>query len=98
MVFNPRDRVTCRDGKVWIVSYAVRRPQVQLRRFSAAGEIERFIETVIPRASVGQFEYDEIDAASVKEEGGRVRFDRLIMKVGSGNPQEKLRETFEVLL
>ena len=97
-LFDHRDRISCRDGKIWIVSYQVRRPQVQVRRYSAVGELERFIETTIPRPRLGGSEYDEIDAATLKEEGGRLRFDRLIMKVGSGNPQEKLRETFEVAL
>lgn len=92
------DRVVCREGEIWIVAYPDRRPEVRFRRYGADGTLVRFVDTTVPPASLKQLEFDLIDVNSVREEGGRIRFERVISAVSGGKPREKKREVFEVTL
>jgi len=97
-LFSSRDRVLCRDGEVWIVSYPVRRPELRLRRYASDGRLLRFVETKIPSADLGDSESDRIDPESVREDNGRIRFERVVIRHAIGFSFEKRRESFEIAL
>jgi hypothetical protein len=97
-LLSSRDRVVCQDGGVWIVSYAVRRPELQMRRYTRDGHLERFVETTIPPAKLGRLEFDGIDMSSVRENEGKIYFARIISGINDGNTEERKRELFEVAL
>jgi hypothetical protein len=90
------DRVACRDGDIWILAYPDRRPELRIRRYGAAGKLMRFVDTAVPPADLGQFEFDLIDARSLREENGRIRFERVVSSLAGGKPVEKNRQVFEV--
>lgn len=92
------DSVVCREGEIWIVSYPDRRPEVRIRRYGSDGTLVRFVDTTVPPTKLGQLEFDQIDANSVREENGRIRFERVITLVSGANLSEKKREVFDVTL
>jgi hypothetical protein len=98
VIFSLRDAVVCRDDGIWIVSYSARRPEVRIRHYTTDGRLLRFVDTAIPAPRLGTTEYDGIDADSVREEDGRLRFERLFATVSGGKTIEKKRELFEVVL
>jgi hypothetical protein len=97
-LLSSRDRVVCQDGAVWIVSYAVRRPEMQIRRYSRDGHLERYVETTIPPAKLGSLEFDGIDMSSMREEAGKIYFARIISVIENGSVVERKRELFEIAL
>lgn len=97
VIFSHRDRVVCRGSEVWIVSYGVRRPELRMRRYAHDGRLLRFVDTRIPPAELGQFGSDVIDPHSVREENGRIRFERVVIRFAGDKIHEKKREFFEVV-
>lgn len=95
-LFSPNDRIVCRTEGVWIVSYPVRRPNVRIRHYTSDGRLLRFVDTTLPVLPRAQMEFDEIDPASVREEAGRIRFDRVVSSLKDGTQRERKRESFEL--
>jgi hypothetical protein len=90
------ERIVCRDGEIWLVAYLDRRPELRIRRYNAEGKLMRFVDTAVPPVKLGQTEVDLVDAKSVREENGRIRFERVVWSGDAGNRLEKKRELFEV--
>jgi hypothetical protein len=91
--------VACREREIWIVSYGPRRPELRIRRYSAQGKLLLFVDTAIPPLNLNGTESDDVDARSLREENGRIRFERVVWSVTGGTnvkKVEKKRELFEV--
>ncbi|MFY9260082.1 MAG: hypothetical protein WAO71_06165 [Gallionella sp.] len=97
-LLGSRDVVSCHDGEVWIVSYMARKPKLRIRRFSVDGRLLHFVDTTIPPASLGKHEYERVDPSSMREEGKKIYFERVILKSGLGKSQEMKREGFAIIL
>lgn len=94
-----RDVVSCHDDEVWIVSYMTRRPDLRIRRYTIDGQILRFVDTSIPPASLGSHEYERVDPSSIREEGNKIHFERVILKTNGGlKSTEVKREMFSIYL
>ncbi len=93
-----RDVVSCHDDAVWIVSYMTRRPYLRIRRYTIDGQIQRFVDTSIPPASLGSHEYERVDPSSVREEDSKILFERVILKSSGLKSTEVKREMFEINL
>lgn len=90
------DQLVCIGDDVWIIGYAATRPTIRLRRYSAAGELLRSVESTLPARSGKGF--DLIDPDSVREADGRIYFDRIIAGHRLREVEYRKRERFEVEL
>jgi hypothetical protein len=93
-LLSHRDYLTCNDQEVWIVSYAIRRPDLQIRRYTHDGHLLRFVDTTVPAIKRGAREYEVIDPSSVHEDNGHLYFDRVIMTTKENISREKRRESY----
>lgn len=93
-----RDVVSCHDDEVWIVSYMTRRPDLRIRRYTIDGQILRFVDTSIPPASLGSHEYERVDPSSIREEGNKIHFERVILKTSGLKSTEVKREMYGINL
>jgi hypothetical protein len=91
------DRVICREGEIWILSYWDRRPDVRIRRYSPEGKLTRFVDTALPPMRRKDFEYDLIESKSLREQDGRIRFERVVVLSNEKGGEVKKREVFELV-
>jgi hypothetical protein len=96
-LMGPADRAVCSNGKIWIVAYADRRPEVRIRGYDSMGTLVQFLDTAVPAAKLGELDYDLIDENSLRDENGRVRFERVVFSLAAGKAKETQRELFEVV-
>jgi hypothetical protein len=94
------DDVVCLDETTWIVHQVPMEPFIILRRYAADGTLLRFVQSPLP-AMVASERFAFVDAASVRETGDSIWFDRIEVARGKriGDPYKVIGlDTFRIPL
>lgn len=93
------DRMVCSDATTWIVHHVPLESVVVLRRYAADGTLQRFVESPLPAIATEE-SFAFVDAASVRETGDAIWFDRIEARRGKkiGSFEVIGRDTFRIPL
>jgi hypothetical protein len=89
--------IRCAGDVIWIVRSVPIESSISLRRYLADGTLQLFVESPLPYiATKGRYSF--VDAASVREIGNAVLFDRIEVKRGKNRIADTVvgRDTFSI--